>query len=68
MISLDHKKNEAMEFKMIQGTTQEVEEQLNDLKKTFWVQVEGMTSTDHQTTLCLHLVSLENEAFALRKV
>ena len=57
-----------MEFKMIKGTTQEVEAQLNNLKKTFWVQVEGMTSTDHQTTLCLHLVSLEDEAFALRKV
>ena len=57
-----------MEFKMIKGTTKEVEAQLNQLKKTFWVQVEGMTSTDHQTTLCLHLVSLEDEAFALRKV
>ena len=57
-----------MEFKMIQGTTQEVEEQLNDLKKTFWVQVEGMTSTNQQTILCLNLVSLEDEAFALRKV
>ena len=32
-----------MEFKMIKGTTQEVEDQLNILKKTFWVQVEGMT-------------------------
>ena len=57
-----------MEFKMIQGTIKEVEEQLNDLKKTFWVQVEGMTSTDQQTTLCLHLVSLQDEAFALKKV
>ena len=57
-----------MEFKMIQGTTQEVEEQLNKLKKKFWVQVEGMTSTDQQTILCLNLVSLEDEAFALRKV
>jgi hypothetical protein len=57
-----------MEFKMIKGTTKEVEVQLNNLKKTFWVQVEGMTSTDQQTTLCLHLVSLEDEAFALRKV
>ena len=57
-----------MEFKMIKGTTQEVEEQLNNLKKTFWVQVEGMTSTDHQTILCLNLVSLEDEAFTLRKV
>ena len=57
-----------MEFKMIKGTTKEVEAELNQLKKTFWVQVEGMTSTDQQTTLCLHLVSLEDEAFALRKV
>ena len=57
-----------MEFKMIQGTTQEVEVQLNNLKKTFWVQVEAMNTTDQQTTLCLHLVSLEDEAFALRKV
>jgi len=57
-----------MEFKMIKGTIKEVEAQLNDLKKTFWVQVEGMTSTDQQTILCLHLVSLEDEAFALRKV
>jgi len=57
-----------MEFKMIKGTTQEVEDQLNILKKTFWVQVEGMTSTDQQTILCLNLVSLEDEAFTLRKV
>jgi len=58
-----------MEFRMIKGTTQEVEEQLNNLKKKFWVQVEGMTSTtDEQTILCLHLLSLEDEAFALRKV
>ena len=57
-----------MEFKMIQGTTKEVEVQLNNLKNKFWVQVEGMTSTDQQTILCLHLVSLEDEAFALRKV
>ena len=57
-----------MEFKMIKGTTQEVEAQLNNLKKTFWVQVEGMTSTDQQTIVCLHLVSLEDQAFALRKV
>ena len=58
-----------MEFRMIKGTTQEVEEQLNNLKKKFWVQVEGMTSTtDDQTILCLHLLSLEDEAFALRKV
>jgi len=57
-----------MEFKMIKGTTQEVEAELNNLKKTFWVQVEGMTSTDQQTIVCLHLVSLEDEAFALRKV
>lgn len=57
-----------MEFKMIKGTTQEVEDQLNKLKKTFWVQVEGMTSTDQQTILCLNLVSLEDEAFTLRKV
>jgi len=57
-----------MEFRMIKGTTQEIEEQLNNLKKTFWVQVEGMTSTDQQTILCLNLVSLEDEAFTLRKV
>ena len=57
-----------MEFKMIKGTTQEVEDQLNILKKTFWVQVEGMTSTDQQTILCLNLVSLEDEAFTLLKV
>ena len=57
-----------MEFKMIQGTTKEVEVQLNNLKKTFWVQVEAMNTTDQQTILCLHLVSLEDEAFALRKV
>ena len=57
-----------MEFKMIKGTTQEVEAELNNLKKTFWVQVEGMTSTDQQTILCLHLVSLQDEAFALKKV
>ena len=57
-----------MEFKMIKGTTQEVEDQLNKLKKTFWVQVEGMTSTEQQTILCLNLVSLEDEAFTLRKV
>lgn len=57
-----------MEFKMIKGTTQEVEEQLNNLKKTFWVQVEAMNSTDQQTILCLNLVSLEDEAFTLRKV
>ena len=57
-----------MEFKIVKGTTQEVEDQLNKLKKTFWVQVEGMTSTDQQTILCLNLVSLEDEAFTLRKV
>ena len=57
-----------MEFRMIKGTTQEIEEQLNNLKKTFWVQVEGMTSTDQQTILCLNLVSIEDEAFTLRKV
>ena len=57
-----------MEFRMIKGTTQEIEEQLNNLKKTFWVQVEGMTSTDKQTIVCLNLVSLEDEAFTLRKV
>ena len=57
-----------MEFKMIKGTTQEVEDQLNILKKTFWVQVEAMNSTDQQTILCLNLVSLEDEAFTLRKV
>lgn len=57
-----------MEFKMIKGTTQEIEEQLNNLKKKFWIQVEGMTSTNQQTILCLNLVSLEDEAFALRKV
>ena len=57
-----------MEFRMIIGTTQEVEEQLNNLKKTFWVQVEAMNSTDQQTILCLNLVSLEDEAFTLRKV
>ena len=57
-----------MEFKIIKGTTKELEVQLNDLKKTFWVQVEGMTSTNQQTILCLNLVSLEDEAFALRKV
>ena len=57
-----------MEFKMIKGTTQEVEDQLNKLKKTFWVQVEAMNSTDQQTILCLNLVSLEDEAFTLRKV
>jgi len=57
-----------MEFKMIKGTTQEVEAQLNNLKKTFWVQVEAMNTTDQQTILCLNLVSLEDEAFALRKV
>ncbi len=57
-----------MEFKMIKGTTKEVEVKLNELKKNFWVQVEGMNSTDQQTIMCLHLVSLEDEAFALRKV
>ncbi len=57
-----------MEFKIIKGTTKELEVQLNKLKKKFWVQVEGMTSTDQQTILCLNLVSLEDEAFALRKV
>ena len=57
-----------MEFKMIKGTTQEVEDQLNKLKKTFWVQVEAMNSTDQQTILCLNLLSLEDEAFTLRKV
>ena len=57
-----------MEFKMIKGTTKEVEAQLNNLKKTFWVQVEAMNTTDQQTILCLNLVSLEDEAFALRKV
>ena len=57
-----------MEFKIVKGTTQEVEDQLNILKKTFWVQVEGMTSTDKQTIVCLNLVSLEDEAFNLRKV
>ena len=57
-----------MEFKMIKGTTKEVEAELNQLKKTFWVQVEAMNTTDQQTILCLNLVSLEDEAFALRKV
>ena len=57
-----------MEFKMIKGSIKEVEVQLNNLKKTFWVQVEAMNTTDQQTIVCLHLVSLEDEAFALRKV
>ena len=57
-----------MEFRMIKGTTQEIEDQLNNLKKKFWVQVEGMNTSDQQTILCLNLVSLEDEAFALRKV
>ena len=57
-----------MEFKMIKGSIKEVEVQLNNLKNKFWVQVEAMNTTDQQTILCLHLVSLEDEAFALRKV
>ena len=57
-----------MEFKMIKGTTKEVEVQLNNLKNKFWVQVEAMNTTNQQTIVCLHLVSLEDEAFALRKV
>jgi hypothetical protein len=57
-----------MEFKMIQGTVNEVEEELNRLKKNYWVQVEGMHSLDSKTVLCLNLVSLEDEAFTLRKL
>ena len=39
------------EFKVITGTAKEVEKELNNLNKTHWVIVQGITATNEQTTI-----------------
>lgn len=44
-----------MEYRIITGTAKEVQDQLNELLKNYYVCIDGMSATNEQTTVLLNI-------------
>ena len=49
------------EYRVLTGPSREVQEDLNNLMKEYWIDIEGVSGTDNLTTIVVHITFKEDQ-------